>query len=533
MPAPPPAQPALLDNFAADPGLNPALWAVRSDLLARFAAVKGCRSVFPSLAFGPGGMQMSGVGPGQMIGIQSLAGFVAPFSFSATAVGMSAHGVPFEVCLLSADLRQWVTIAGHLGGEGSGAELVVGGGFGRVVRGGVAVPLGGSAPNYGVWLNYSGSGLPINSLGYKLYEAPLAGVPYTVQVSTAPDGTASIGLVNSTGLSLAARAGLPVGSGPFYVVLGGRLGPTYANWQSVQLTPAAPAPAPMLAPVTTAVPATPTMDYFRDQLTPYGRWVEAPGAGICWQPSVTAGWRPYYDGGHWVNTDEGWYWQSEYPWGDIAFHYGRWSYNPAYGWLWAPGYEFAPAWVVWRHADDYCGWAPLPPGAVFVDGGWNFRGARVGVDFDFGLSAGFFTFVACDHFWEHDFRRFVVPRERLVLLYRRSEVINRYHLDHGRFVNEGIRVERMAELSHRDLRDIRRETARDVKVQEEHRNLEERRADHGLAASGHRPDATRRVAGPAARPGAEPGERSSGAEHSASKEQSSKNQPGRGQEERR
>jgi hypothetical protein len=531
-PPPASAQPGLLDNFASDPGLNPALWTARSDLLFRLAAVKGSRLVLPALGFGPGGMQMSGlVAPREMMGIQSLQGFSAPFTFSATAVGMAAYGVPFEVWLVSADLRQWVTVAGHLGGQGPGAELRIGGGVGRVFRGGVAVPLGGSSPNYGVWLNYTGSGLSMSSLGYKFYEAPVAGLPYTVQVSAGPDGAASITLVSSGGLSLAARTGLPLGSGPFYVVLAGRDGPAYANWQSVQLTPTTPAPLPVLAPATAAVPATPTMDYFRDQLTPYGRWVEVPGAGLCWQPAVTGGWRPYYDGGHWVNTDEGWYWQSEYPWGDIAFHYGRWSYNPNFGWLWAPGFEFAPAWVVWRHTDEYCGWAPLPPGAVFIDGGWTFRGARVGLDFDFGLSAGFFTFVACDHFWEHDFRRFIVPRERLVLVFGRSTVISRYHLDHGRFVNEGIRAERLAELSHRDVRDIRREAARDVRVAEEHRNLEERRNDHNLAASGHRPDATRRVSAPATRIGAEPNQRPSTSEHS--RELPSKTQPGRGQEDRR
>jgi hypothetical protein len=242
------------------------------------------------------------------------------------------------------------------------------------------------------------------------------------------------------------------------------------------------------------------MDYFRGQLTSYGQWVEVPGAGLCWQPAVPAGWRPYYDGGHWVHTDQGWYWQSDYPWGDISFHYGRWSYNPGYGWIWAPGFEFAPAWVVWRHTDEYCGWAPLPFGTVLVEGAWRFNGIRVGVDFDFGLSAGFFSFVACDHFWEHDFRRFIVPRERVALVFRQSRVINTYHLDHGRFVNEGIRVERMAQLSHRDIRDIRRETVRatEVRAQEFRRNEQERRTDRSLAASGHKVQATRTV--PAARP---------------------------------
>ena len=324
-PAPLPVAPALasgalVDSFAFDVGVNRALWATQSELLMRFAALKGFQHVPPALAFGPGGMRMyTPASPGRMTGMQSLGSFAAPFAFSAGVTGMAAQGVPFEVSLVSGDLSQWITIAGHLGGQRASAELVVGGGFGRVFRGGVALPFGASSPNYGIWLNYTGSGLPMSSLGYKFYEAPLAGVSYSVNVSAGPDGTASVSLVNASGFSLAARSGLRLGSGPFYVVLAGREGPAYGNWQSVQLNPMAPVVVP--APVA-AVPATPTMDYFRGQLTPYGRWVEVPGNGPCWQPSVTPGWRPYYDGGHWIYTDEGWYWQSDYPWGDIPFHYG-------------------------------------------------------------------------------------------------------------------------------------------------------------------------------------------------------------------
>jgi len=227
---------------------------------------------------------------------------------------------------------------------------------------------------------------------------------------------------------------------------------------AVPPTPVAPAPAPSAAPATFAptvapspqppmppvaptpmatqqpgVPPTPSLEYFQAQLTPYGNWVDLPGYGVCWQPAVNFGWRPYYDGGHWESTDAGWYWQSEYPWGDLAFHYGRWAYTPS-GWVWVPGYEYAPAWVFWRHADEdgFIGWAPLPVGAVFVEGGWRFHGARVAVDFDFGLGVDFFTFVGCDHFWEHDYRRFIVPRDRVVFVFRRSVIENHYRFEHGR-----------------------------------------------------------------------------------------------------
>src|SRR5205814_5227234 len=65
--------------------------------------------------------------------------------------------------------------------------------------------------------------------------------------------------------------------------------------------------------------------YFHDQLASHGQWVETTGYGRAWQPNevaVDTNWRPYVDGGHWVYTDAGWYWDSSYQWGWAAFHYG-------------------------------------------------------------------------------------------------------------------------------------------------------------------------------------------------------------------
>ena len=52
---------------------------------------------------------------------------------------------------------------------------------------------------------------------------------------------------------------------------------------------------------------------------------------------------------------------SNYNWGWAPFHYGRWMNDRMYGWMWVPGYEWAPAWVSWRGGGDYYGWAPLGP----------------------------------------------------------------------------------------------------------------------------------------------------------------------------
>jgi hypothetical protein len=75
----------------------------------------------------------------------------------------------------------------------------------------------------------------------------------------------------------------------------------------------------------TAPPQTPTMDYFQAHLTPYGQWIDVPGAGAAWVPTEAnnLAWRPYMNSGRWQFTDAGWFWQSDYTWGDMAFHYGR------------------------------------------------------------------------------------------------------------------------------------------------------------------------------------------------------------------
>ena len=149
-----------------------------------------------------------------------------------------------------------------------------------------------------------------------------------------------------------------------------------------------------------------TFQYFHDQLAPFGTWVEVPGIGPCWYPekviAANPDWRPYYDSGRWVQTENGLFWASDYTWGDIPFHYGRWIQDPRYGWLWVPDYNWGPAWVCWRACGRGCiGWAPLPYGAVWVDGGWRFHGrAVVDVGFDFGLGEDFFVFVGYDHFHE-------------------------------------------------------------------------------------------------------------------------------------
>jgi hypothetical protein len=238
--------------------------------------------------------------------------------------------------------------------------------------------------------------------------------------------------------------------------------------------PVAPAPAPMAAPapVTMAAPAPATVivgapaapvinfEYFHEQLAPFGTWVTIDGA-MYWRPdsalAVNPDWRPYYDMGQWVQTENGLYWQSDYTWGDIPFHYGRWMMYPGMGWLWQPDYVWGPSWVFWRHdeVDGCIGWAPLPPGAVFIDGGFRYRGLAVGLDFDFGLGEGCFTFVGYDHFHERFVRMrghewaWHVDHGHMHGFFQHSVIRNDFHHDdHGRFVNNGIGHDRVEHLTH-------------------------------------------------------------------------------------
>jgi hypothetical protein len=106
----------------------------------------------------------------------------------------------------------------------------------------------------------------------------------------------------------------------------------------------------------------PTYQTFYDQLSPYGTWVNYPGYGYCWVPAnEDPDFSPYMSNGHWVYTDLGWTWVSDFPWGWGPFHYGRWFGDPMYGWIWMPGYDWAPAWVIWGDYDGYYGWACIGP----------------------------------------------------------------------------------------------------------------------------------------------------------------------------
>ena len=101
----------------------------------------------------------------------------------------------------------------------------------------------------------------------------------------------------------------------------------------------------------------PTFDDFRNdsELSWNGEWIHTPEYGTVWRPRRVSGdWQPYVYG-RWVWTQAGWAWASDEPFGWAVYHYGRWGWSPAFGWMWVPGRNWAPAWVTWR-------WSDGPPG---------------------------------------------------------------------------------------------------------------------------------------------------------------------------
>lgn len=188
------------------------------------------------------------------------------------------------------------------------------------------------------------------------------------------------------------------------------------------------APTAIAAAVPTSEPTPPpvaaqenTADLFHDALAPYGTWSQSPDYGAVWQPTaetINADWRPYVDQGQWISSGTGWYWQSGYSWGWAAFHYGRWAKTSTLGWVWVPNNIWGPAWVSWRIALSYAGWAPLPPGVGLAE-------------------AASFTFVPEDNFLSRNLPSYAVPASQTAPVYTKSLPVISYSLPLQKALNLG------------------------------------------------------------------------------------------------
>ena len=183
--------------------------------------------------------------------------------------------------------------------------------------------------------------------------------------------------------------------------------------------------------------------FFYSSLEPHGAWHVSAQYGQVWQPAIYApGWNPYYDG-HWLYTDVGWTWVSDYRWGAIPYHYGTWVVDPVLGWVWVPGYTWAPAWVTFRTGPDYIGWAPVAPSFA------------LGVSFGAAVPAsGAFVFVPTRAFLAPRVRGVAVPVSRRAVVFRETTVVRNPTVRNNVVVNRGPDVRVVERASGRPVRTV-------------------------------------------------------------------------------
>ncbi|MGB5288925.1 MAG: DUF6600 domain-containing protein [Ignavibacteriaceae bacterium] len=194
--------------------------------------------------------------------------------------------------------------------------------------------------------------------------------------------------------------------------------------------------------------------YFYTQLAPYGSWIEVDYGVVVWRPTIIrTNWMPY-NVGRWVWTYDGWYWDSYEPFGHITYHYGRWYFDDYYGWLWYPDYEWAPAWVEWRYDNNYIGWAPLHPYAVFS--------VSVGIYFTSAYYTPYYHwhFVNYNYFCDPYVYNYYVEPGYKYRIHSGTKYRHDYTYRNGRVQNRGIDVKYIStrsgqKIKQRDLTRVR------------------------------------------------------------------------------
>lgn len=200
--------------------------------------------------------------------------------------------------------------------------------------------------------------------------------------------------------------------------------------------------------------------FFYDNLGSHGEWVEVPDYGHCWTPrSVAHGWRPY-SLGHWVWADEsGWTWVSDEPFGWITYHYGRWVLLQDTGWCWVPDTVWGPAWVSFRHSEEYVGWAPLPPEAYYRTAGF---GAWVDAYYDIGPS--YYSFVPLRRFGAHNIREVIVDDRDIINIYSSTRNITRIENRGGNVFLGGLEYDQIASRLETPIQRVQLERQFDVQA---------------------------------------------------------------------
>jgi hypothetical protein len=208
--------------------------------------------------------------------------------------------------------------------------------------------------------------------------------------------------------------------------------------------------------------------YFYTSLSPYGTWIEIGFGTPVWRPTIIRKtWSPY-NNGQWIYTDYGWYWDSYEPFGAIVYHYGRWYYDDYYGWIWIPDNEWAPAWVEWRYDDDYIGWAPLSPYALFS--------VSIGIHYthNYNIPYSYWNFVKYNHFCDRNVYRYFAAPKYKYRIYGQTKIRNNYSYYDGRVRNGGVDYDRIRERSGRSISKRNLVTVNDLSEISKTRNSNDR-----------------------------------------------------------
>jgi hypothetical protein len=224
-----------------------------------------------------------------------------------------------------------------------------------------------------------------------------------------------------------------------------------------------------------AVPATQraeaatdvSIDFFYDNLTEGGNWIEVGDYGYCWQPSVAASnttWRPYSDG-YWAYTDVGWTWISYEDFGWATYHYGRWIRLRGRGWVWVPGREWGPAWVSWRTGGDYVGWAPLPPRRAGEY--WDEQPITARVDIDFDIGPAYYNFIDVRYIGEPVLRERIFAADQNVTYITKTVNVTNITYNNSAVYNYGPDFDTLSRYSTRPIQrlSVQRESNLDSAAQ--------------------------------------------------------------------
>jgi len=185
--------------------------------------------------------------------------------------------------------------------------------------------------------------------------------------------------------------------------------------------------------------------YFYTSLSPYGTWIEIGFGTPVWRPTMMKrNWSPYHQG-QWIYTNYGWYWDSYEPFGHVVYHYGRWYFDDYYGWIWIPDNEWAPAWVDWRYDNDYIGWAPLSPYALFS--------IYIGIHYtyDYYVPYNHWNYVQYNHFCDNNVYNYYVAPKYKYRVHNKTKMRTNYSYYDGRVRNDGVDYDRIRERSGRTI----------------------------------------------------------------------------------